>query len=168
MSKKKKEEVVEERPDEEILIGELDLELPGGIQVTVTPWSFGTYSKIAPVIDKTITIIEKSGVDVSAMSFVGDYQREWLPRMINNDKFTDEEKKRYTAEASKAGAILMRVFAKVAPQVITILESACNLTKAEIEEMNPAAIFLLATVVYQANPTVLGNCYPSFEDMTEE
>ena len=164
MAKEKEVVKPEERPDEEVLLDEFEVELLSSEKtVIVKPWSWGVYGKIAPTIDKAITVVEQSNLDVSGLRFIPE-QREFVVRMMEGKKLTKAEKEEYNTMAGKASMAIMRLLAKISPYVVDIIAASCNLKKEEIEELSPLDIFQLGCTIYFVNPTVLGNAYPSFDD----
>ena len=169
MAKKKKEvEVpdIEERPDELVLPDEFNFKLPiSGIELKIKPWSWGKYTQIAPRIDDMFEIIESSNVNVSNLAEMFKIQDQVQPKLLSGKELTDEEKDKYNEIVGSANHVMMKLMAKIGHLVVDIIESSSDLSKEEIEDLNPTDVYTIVMSIYYINPTVLGNVFQPFAEL---
>jgi len=156
MAKKK-----EERSEDVILTDFDRFKFPVcGEEIKVKAWSFGTYAeKIAPHMEVIFEVIEDSNMDLSSLSLL----RSYIDVTVS-----EEEKKKYDKLVGPANNTMMRLMAKIAPQIMDIIEASTDMKRKDIEELNPTDIFYLCVHIYFINPTVLGNVFQPFATQESE
>ncbi len=164
MAKRKKEEVVvdkeEPRPDEAVVPDAFTFTLPvSRKEVTVKPWSWGDFTKIASSVDEIFDIVENSGLEVSELGKMVRTQDEIQNTILSGGQISTEALEDYNKAVKPANYVLTRLMTKLSDFVVPILVSATDMAKKDIEKLNPTDIHTLAMTVYYVNPTVLGNVY---------
>ncbi len=163
MATKKKEEVVEKevlRSDEAVLPDEFVFSLPvSRKEVTVRPWSWGTYTKIASDVDKIFDIVADSNLNVAELGDIIKLQDKIHPKLFSGEEIDPDDLKEYNESIKSANYIMIRLMAKLSELIMPILEISTEMAKEEIEDLNPTDIHTLVMSVYYVNPTVLGNVY---------
>jgi hypothetical protein len=160
-TKKEVESSTEERPDDVVLTDLETFKFPVcGEEIKIKPWSFGTYSQnISPHIEEIFEVVDKSGINLSNLQ---------LLRTYIDPAITDEEKKEYDKLVGPANNTMMRLMTKVSSQIIDIIEVTTNMKRKDIENLNPTDVFYLCVHIYFINPTVLGNVFQPFVDISHE
>jgi len=167
MAKKKKED--EERSDEVVLPDEFNFKLPiNGMELTIKPWSWGAYTKIAPYVDQIFDIVEATNMDVSRIAEMFKIQDKVQPKLLSGETLTAEEMDKYNKIAASANSVMIKLMAKVGHLVVPIIESSTELTQEEIDELNPTDIYTIVMSIYYINPTVLGNVFMPFGSTESE
>ena len=167
MTKKKKEviEEVEDRPDEAVLPDEFTFALPvSKVEVTVKPWSWGTYTQIATKVDKIFDIIEESKLKVADLGDTIKLQDKIHPKLFGGLEVDPDDLKEYNDSISAANYIMVRLMAKLGNLIMPILVISTGMTEEEINDLSPTDIHTLVMSVYYVNPTVLGNVFQSLAD----
>jgi hypothetical protein len=164
MAKKKEVDVVEEaRPDEAVLPDEFTFKLPvSQKEITIHPWSWGTYTKIAPSVDKIFEIVDSSNLNVAELGSIIKLQDKIHPKLFSGEEIDPDVLKEYNDSVKSANYIMVRLMAKLSDLIVPVLESSTELTEEEILSLNPTDIHTLVMSVYYVNPTVLGNVYQPF------
>ncbi len=163
MTKKKEEVIVEKedfRSDEVVLPDEFIFNLPvSRKEVTIRPWSWGTYTKIASKVDKIFDIIEDSNMDVAELGGIIKLQDKIHPKLFSGEEVDPDDLREYNESIKSANYVMIRLMAKLSDLILPILEISTGMARDEIEDLNPTDIHTLVMSVYYVNPTVLGNVY---------
>ena len=162
MAKKEavKEEEEKVRSDESVLPDKFVFTLPvSRLEVEVRPWSWGTYTEIAPSVDQIFDIVADSNLNVAELGDIIKLQDKIHPKLFSGEEVDPDDLKEYNESIKSANYVMIRLMAKLSDLIIPILEVSTKLTREEIEGLNPTDIHTLVMSVYYVNPTVLGNVY---------
>ncbi len=166
---KKKEEVKDSRPDEVVLPDEYTLTMPVSRQeITIRPWSWGTYTKIAAKIDKIFEILDNSGLDLQKLGETIKLQDELQAQLFSGEKVDYSSVKEYNELTKSANFVMIRLMPKVSDLIVPILAISTGLEEEEILDFNPTDIYTLVVTVYYVNPTVLGNVYQPLDELLDD
>ena len=141
----------------------------GRQEVTIRPWSWGTYTKIAPKIDKIFEVLDNSGLDLQKLGETIKLQDELQAQLFSGEMVDYSSVKEYNELTKAANHVMIRVMPKVSDLIVPILAVSTGLEEEEILNFNPTDIYTLVVSVYYVNPTVLGNVYlPLDEEQSDE
>jgi hypothetical protein len=154
------------RSDEEVLSeGPVTVKTSQG-DFEVKPWTFGTYHKVAFLVENMISDLEKKGIDPDLL-----FTRMALVQYIYHVDMPMQEGKEvdpvmaneFADKLNKETADLIKLFSGCAVQARPIIMETCGLTDEQVDALDAQEAMNLFVVIIAKNEGVLKNVYGLFE-----
>ena len=164
-----KKAVVEEeegdtRPDEQVFLEEALIITPIG-DITIKPWSYGDYYRIADKIEDIFEILEDKNINIDAFSALGAMSKTFD---FSSD-ITEENKEEKMAEmdlyadtVGQANRDIRRLINRIAPHAMPIISATTGRSQEELEQLPIHMVVAIGVMIYYQNIGILGNALGLF------
>lgn len=152
------------RPDEQVLIDEIQVVTPIG-DIMLRPWTYGDYYRIAGKIEDIFDIIEEKELNLEGFNALGS-----LGNIMDfSEEITDENREKkmkeiemVAATTTQANRDVRKLINTIAPHAMPILVYTTGKTQEEIESLPLQMIISIGIIIYFQNVGILGNALGLF------